>query len=77
MEDSPDGRIPLGHVLVEKTDRGPLEPRPLPSLTPVDTATLAIFLEAAFSDPGRWHRVPDGPRASRNLREPLGRVVQL
>lgn len=65
MEDSPDGRMPLGHVLVEKTDRGSLEPRPLPSLTPVDTATLAIFLEAAFSDPGRWYRVPESDLAVR------------
>ena len=65
MEHSPDGRIPLGHVLVEETDRGSLEPRPLPSLTPVDTATLAIFLEAAFSDPGRWHRVPESDLALR------------
>ena len=65
MEDAPSGRTPHGHVLVDRTDRGSLEPRPVPSLTPVDTATLAIFLEAAFSDPGRWYRVPGSDLAFR------------
>jgi len=65
MEDTPGGRTPHGHVLVSETDRGSLGPRALPSLTPVDTATLAIFLEAAFSDPGRWYRVPESDLAFR------------
>ena len=65
MEDAPDGRTPRGHVLVDKTDRGSLEPCPVPPLTPVDTGTLAIFLEAAFSDPGHWHRVPGSDLAFR------------
>ena len=65
MESLPTSDIPPGHVRVEEPDRGTVEHRPLPSLNPVDIATLAIFLEAAFSDAGRWHRVPESDLAFR------------
>lgn len=65
MEDTPVSGIPPGHVLVEKVERGSRQLERLPSLSPTDAEILSAFLEAACSEPGRWHRLPESDLAFR------------
>ena len=65
MEDSPVSSIPPGHVLVEEVERGSRQLARFPPLGPTDAEVLSALLESAWSEPGRWHRLPESDLAFR------------
>ena len=67
MENSPDSGVPPAHVLVEETEQRLRRLERLPPLSPTDTEVLSAFLEIAWSEPGRWHRLPESDLAFRAI----------
>lgn len=59
MESPSDDGVPPAHVLVEEAKRGSRRIEHLPPLRPADSGILSALLESAWSEPGRWHRLPE------------------
>ena len=67
MDDSPDNSVPPDHVLVHETEHGQSRLERIPPLSPTDAGILSAFLESAWSEPGRWHRLPESDLAFRAI----------
>ena len=65
MDNSPDNGVPPDHVLVHETEHGQSRLERIPPLSPADADILSAFLESAWSEPGRWHRLPESDLAFR------------
>ena len=65
MDDSPGNGVPPDHVLVHETEHGQSRLERIPPLGPIDAEMLSAFLESAWSEPGRWHRLPESDLAFR------------